>query len=334
MKRIAIVTILIGFSSLVSGQKTATEYFAKLADVPGSSCAMDDSAGGRFNDNLWAVTNELYDDIHARSEAEKEFAEAHRADAEATAMKNAGFEGMDVDKLKQMDTKHMSKEEKQDMADQMMQKYMNMSMDEVKNLKNYDTAGQRRWAQAYATEKMADQTADPGKLQADQLRNKKMFDLLQKQQNLTAIMNARWDKYTQQFDTLRKLADTARADLDRRQKPLYVRLESENLTESQREAIEDELYSQNLSFCQEYNPPYCKIISDYKLTLFETLIKADYDTLENVQHEILKYQMGAEDPLYKPGLYALSAVKEYASLLSTVFKYSVGTRNKSIVGSE
>jgi hypothetical protein len=220
------------------------------------------------------------------------------------------------------------------MADQMMQKYMNMSMEEVKKVKTYDTAGQRRWAQAYATERMADQTSDPSKMQADQLRNKANFDLMQKQQTLTAIMNARWDKYTQQFDTLQKLADTARADLDRRQKPMYKRLLEDNLTGEQREAIEDELYSQNLAYCQQYNPQYCKIIFDYKLTLFETLIKVEYDTLENVQHEILKYQMGVENPIYKPGLYALNAVKGYATLLATVFKYSVGKRNKSYIGSE
>jgi len=328
MKQIAIIILLIGFSFLAPGQKTAAEYFAKLPDIPGECCQMGDTARVRYEDNLRAVSNELSEDVNARSAAENEFMEAHREEAVTTSMKNAGFEGIDVEAMKKMDTKHMSKEQKEALAGQMMQKYMNMSMEEVKKLKTYDTAGQRRWAQAYATEKMADQTADPEKMQADQLRNKTMFDLLQKQQTLSAIMNARWDKYTQQFDTLRKLADTARADLDRRQKPMYEQLLNDDLTGEQREAIEDRLYSQNLTYCQEYNPQYCKIIFDYKLTLFETLIKAEYDTLENLQHEILKYQMGVENPLYKPGLYAISAVQGYASLLGTVFKYSVGRRIK------
>jgi hypothetical protein len=325
MKQIAIITLLIGFSCLVSGQKTATEYFAKLPDVPGNCCAMDDSARIWYTDNLREVSNEISEDVHARTKAIEEFMNAHRGDAEATAMKNAGFEGIDVEQLKKMDTKHMTKEQKAAMADQMMQKYMNMSMEEVKKVKTYDTAGQRRWAQAYATERMADQSADPEKLQADQLRNKTMFDLLQKQKDLNDKMNARWDKYRQMFDTLKKEADIARTDLDRQQKPLYEQLEKGDLADGQREAIEDQIYSQNLSFCQQYNPEHNKILSQYRTTLFEILMKADYDTLENVQHEILKYQMGVEDPMFKPGLYAIQAVQGYATLLGNVFIYSVGT---------
>jgi hypothetical protein len=328
MKQIAIIALLIGLSAFTMGQKTAMEYFAKLPDIPGNCCAMDDSSRVWYMDNLREVSNEISEDAHARTEALNEFMEAHRGEAEVNAMKNAGFEGMDVEKLKKMDTKHMSEEQKTAMADQLMQQYMNMSMEEVKKLKSYDTAGQRRWAQAYSTERMADQSADPEKLKKDQLRNKSMFDLQQKLKYLNDVMNARWDKYTQMFDTLKKEADTARADLDRRQRPLYAQLDSGDLDDSQREAILDQIYRQNFSHCQQYNPEYCKILFEYKTTLFKTLMKADYDTLENVQHESIKYQTGLDDPSYEPGLFAIQAVQRYATLLGTVFIYSVGNLNR------
>jgi hypothetical protein len=334
MKRIAVVILLVGLTCLVYGQKTASEYFAKLPDIPGNCCDMDDSARAWYTDHLREISNELYDDIHARTEAAEDYMNAHRAEAEATAVKNAGFEVSDVEAMKKMDGKHMTEEEKAAMADKMMQKYMNMSMEEVKNLKKMDTAGQRRWAQAYATEKMADQESDPEKMKADQLKNKSNFDLLQKQRDLTEVMKARSDKFQQMFDSLQKVADTARAVLDRMQRPLYAQLDSGDLDDGQREAIEDQLYREDLSYCQDFNPKYCKIIADYKLQLFQSLIHAEYDTLENVQHRIMFSQMGVGDPLYKPGLYAVQAVQGYATLLGTVFKFSVGRRNQPISTSD
>jgi len=323
MKRIAIIMLIIGFSALVSGQRAAMEYFASLPDIPGSPCTIDDTARVHYMDNLGVVTKELNEDVRNRTKAAEKFARDHQADAQATAMKNAGFEGMDVQKMKNMDTKHMSEAEKKAMIDQLMQQNMNMTYDEAMKLKSKskDTAYIKGWSKAYSTEQMAN--ADPEKLQADALKNKKMFDLLQKQKYLTDKMRAGWDKYTQMFDSLQKVADTARADLDRQLKPLYAELDGGNIDGDRREAIENQIYRQNMSFCQEYNPRYCKIMFDYKEHLFDVLIKYDYDTLENVQHEIQTYQMGVEDPLYKPGLYALQAVGGYASLLGTVFKYSV-----------
>jgi hypothetical protein len=323
MKQIAIITLLIGFSAFASGQQTAMQYFSQLPDIPGNPCTIDDSARVHYVDNLRAVTDVLNEDVHNRTKTAEKFVKDHRADAEATAMKNAGFEGMDVQKLKNLDTKHMSEAEKKAMIDQLMQQNMNMTYDEAMKLKSKskDTAYLKGWSKAYSTEQMAN--ADPEKLQADALKNKKMFDLQMNQKYLTDKMNAGWDKYSQMFDSLQKEADTARADLDRQLKPLYAELDSGNINGDRREAIEDQIYKQNMSFCQEYNPRYCKILFDYKEHLFDILLKCDYDTLENVQHEILNYQLGVEDPLYKPGLYALQAVGGYASLLGTVFKYSV-----------
>lgn len=177
------------------------------------------------------------------------------------------------------------------------------------------------WSKAYSTEQMAN--ADPEKLQADALKNKKMFDLLQKQKFLTDKMNAGWNKYFQMFDSLQKVTDIARADLDHQLKPLFEELESGDIDGDRREAIENQIYEENMNFCQAYNPRYCRIIYEYKQHLSEVLFKYDYDTLENVQHEILNFQLGVEVPNYKPGLYALEAVDGYASLLGTVFKFSV-----------
>ena len=162
-----------------------------------------------------------------------------------------------------------------------------------------------------------------------------MFDLLQKQKDLTDKMRAGWDKYYQMFDKLQKMADTARKDLDSLLKPLYAELDSGNISGDRREAIEDQIDRHNMEYCMEYNPRYCHIVFEYKKHLFDVLLKAEYDTLENVQNEVLEHQFGVDNPTYKPGLYALQAVKGYASLLGSVFKYSAGTRKRiRISGSE
>ncbi|NVO21081.1 MAG: hypothetical protein HXX13_15370 [Bacteroidetes bacterium] len=335
MKLIAVIILLIGFSYLVSGQKTASEYFGSLPDIPGTPCSISDTARAHYSAQLLLVSNELNEDIAQLLDEEESFVREHQANAEATAMKNAGFAGVDVQEMKKMDKKHMSEKEKQEMADQMMQKYMNISMDEVNNLKKLDTAGQRRWSQAYMSEKMADQEADPKKLQEANLRNKQNFDLQQRLKDLIDIKKAREDKYYQQFDTLQKVADTARADLDRLLKPLYAKLDSGDLQDGEREAIEDEIYQHNMSYCFAHNPPYCAVIDEIRQDLLEALIKAEYDTLENVQHRVLFSQLGVGNPNYKPRLYALQAVQSYARLLESVFKYSVGTRSKMTdVGAE
>jgi hypothetical protein len=329
------ITFLLGLSAIANGQETAMQYFAHLPDVPANICTIDDTARVHFEDNIDAVTDVLNPDIDARADAAEEFVKKHRADAEATAMKNAGFEGMDVQKMKNMDTKHMSEAQKKAMIDQLMQQNMNMTYDDAMKLKSKskDTAYMKGWSKAYSTERMAD--ADPDKLKADQLRNKTMFDLMQKQKYLNDKMMAGWDKYTQMFDTLGKEADTARADLDRRLKPLYAELDSGDIDGDRREAIEDQIDQYNMAYCMEFNPRYCQIVFEYKEHLFDILFKAEYDTLENVQNEILNHQLGVENPTYKPGLYALQSVKGYASLLGSVFKYSAGTRKRiRISGSE
>lgn len=335
MNRLVLITLLIGLTAIVSGQETAMQYFAHLPDVPATICSIDDTARVRFKDNIDVVTDVLNPDIDAREDAAEEFVKEHRADAEATAMKNAGFESIDVQKLKNMDTKHMSEAQKKAMIDQLMQQNMNMTYDEAIELKSKskDTAYMKGWSKAYSTERMAD--ADPQKLQADALKNKAMFDLLQKQKDLTDKMRAGWDKFYQLFDTLAKEADTARADLDRRLKPLYAELDSGDISGDRREAIEDQIDQQNMAYCMVFNPRYCQIVFEYKKHLFDVLFKAEYDTLENIQNEILNHQLGVENPTYKPALYALQAVNGYASLLRSVFKYSAGTRKRiRIAGSE
>jgi len=287
-------------------------------DLLSEPCTMKASKHSDFLKKVNDVDKILQMDIEARKRETDKFVKDHKKEAEDNVIKNAGITPAQAEQLK--NGKHMSKAEKDALVDQMMQQKANLSMDELKQLKTYDSAGQKRWVQSYATEQMAEQTADPKKIQSDQLNYKSMHDTVQAQMDLNAKMQAGWDKYEQLLDTLESKADTALSDLNKELKPLYDEMRN-GMGDDRIEQIMKQIHQKQTDYCQRFTPAYYEIIDEYKAHLTETL--PDYDRLEQLQDEILKEQTGIKDSMAKPGAYAVSAVKGYVALLLSAFKYQL-----------
>lgn len=351
MKLIVIVSIICFCTGSTWAQKTADMYFHQIPNPPSAPCEKSVLGNDDFTVKVNVLLSELKEDINQRHKKSAKFMKEHEDDARKNAVANSGLvltpEQM---KVMQQKNKHLTAEQKAQLADEVMQQNMNVSMAELKNLKNEDNKvdpkAAENWAKAYSTELEAQRDIDPEKAQADQIRNKALFDLQKELSDELEILNAGMGEFTERLTKLQEEADTSYSKLRMQTDPIkaYIDTITSQLSrekkqcqcEMKEKSIEvfeevnklmEKIQLLEYQYCLPLTPQYLDILEDYKLFIQREFGRCD--KIEALQEEMQFRQTGVRDPEFHPGLLAVESLRDYVVLLSNVFKYKISDNPSS-----
>lgn len=348
MRKVICYVFMMVLSVTVTAQKSVYNYLADIPNMPETPCERNDRAPANFKTDINKVIDELSKDIATRNKKAKDYIKAHEKEAKETAVKNSGLvltpEQM---KLMQQENKHMTQAQKDQMANQVMQQNMNVSLEELKKMKGDDgkvnPKAAENWAQAYSTEVAAEREMNPEKARATEIRNKQTNDLVTEMNDIQRRLYAGEDKYTQKLNKLQIEADSMYLILRMQTEPMHAEadtIQSQlardkaacncDLPEASKKVfarvnfLQEEIQTLEYMYCLPLTPKYLDIVKDYRAYI-ETIFN-DCNKAEELQAEINFRQTGVKDPEFKPGVMALQAVKQYAIMVSKVYKYKISDR--------
>jgi hypothetical protein len=345
MKSLLTFLIVFFIVSVAWSQKTAEQYFVVIPDLPASPC----ESGIEGHTDFMLKTNKLLDeikqDLNERHKKARQFMKRNEDAARRNALANSGMVLTPGQmQVMQQENKHLTKEQKKKLADEVMQQNMNISMQEIENLKkdkkHVDPASAENWTKSYSTELEAQREGNPEKFQADQIKNKEMFDIQKELDHEQKVLNGGLYEFTERLNKLQEEADTAHARLRLITGPKYAYVDTitsqlarekkkcgctmEDRSKQVYEEVNlilEQIYLQEYQYCLPLTPQYLEIMKDYKQYIFTQFERCN--RIENLQEEVQFRQTGVRDPEFKPGALAVESVKDYVVLLTGVFKYKI-----------
>ena len=352
MRRIGSIVILYIFIGSAWAQKTADQYFHQIPNLPSAPCEKTVLGDNDFSVKVNVLLSELKEDINQRHKKSAKYMKEHEDEARKNAVANSGLvltpEQM---KLMQQKNKHLSADKKAQLADEVMQQNMNVSMAELQNLKNedkrVDPKAAENWAKAYSTELEAQRDIDPEKAQADQIRSKATFDLQKELNGELEILNAGMGEFTErllklqeeadssysklrlQTDPIKAYIDTITSQLSREKKQCQCEMKEKSIEVFEEvNMLMEKIQLLEYQYCLPLTPQYLDILEDYKLFIQREFSRCD--KIESFQEEIQFRQTGVRDPEFHPGLLAVESLKDYVVLLSNVYKYKISDKPSTI----
>lgn len=346
MKTSLVISLLCCLVYFAEAQIMPETFFGMLPDPPGGICNPpegDDPARTFFISTIEEINRQLTEEIKRRRDIVEKKYEDDEDKMKENAMARTGIspelmqQMMALEKQSKGATGEQAKaykEQKKALAGQMMEQSMNMSMDEIENLKKLDKEGKKAWGEAYATEKKAEVMADPKAYQDKNAALMKDVKLVQKQQHLADSLGSQATKYMRQFAEL----DTSRQSQDLL---TQIKQEEVKLNEMYKEgsgnnnqAIASQISkirSMEINYCNMQTPKYLAILSNYKVFLHTSL--DDYYRLEKITNQVTAQQTGINfQP--EPGLMGLEQIKAYLQKLSSVYQYRRIRPAASNIGAE
>jgi hypothetical protein len=321
-------------------------FFGILPDPPGAICNPpegDDPARTSFISKIEEINRQLTDEILRRREKMEDNMDRNEDKMKQNAMERTGVSPELMQQMMALEKQSKGatgeqpkayKEQKKALAGQMMEQSMNISMEEIENLKKMDKEGKKAWGEAYATEKKAEVMADPKAYQDKNAALMKDVKQVQKQQHLADSLGSQATKYMRQFAEL----DTSRQSQD-----LLTQIKQEEIklnemykegSDNNNEAIASQISkirSMEINYCNMQTPRYLEILSNYKVFLHASM--DDYYRLEKMTNQITAQQTGI-DLKPEPGLLGLEQLKAYVQKLSNVYQYRRIRPAASNIGAE
>lgn len=307
-------------------------FIGKWPLIPGNACSEDTNGKGLFASEVSEVIKELNKEMSRRHEETEAKVEASKSKMHENALKKTGISPELTQKMMalQEKRKNATSKEQRDaidiqmkaLTDQMMQESMNMSMEEIQNMKTMDKAGKTAWATAYSTEKKAEVMAEPEKYQEQNAKNLNDYNLVKEQKRLSDSLGAQQQKYNRQFMDVEN--DSTGKAILRNIKEMEVKLDTlytmENCNcEDQKKSLMYSIREQRKSYCNLLSPRYIKILSQY-----ETFTKASIlplYRLEKLNSQVMTMQTGVDLKL-EPGELGLAQIHSYLSALLNYDKYN------------
>ena len=322
MKKI-FITALCLFSVQIFAQ-TGESFYAQLPDLPSGICLVDTASRGYFNRQLSRVSNQLNEVILKKKKEVQKEADNLKPEMEKKLAQEYGLSEADVQRLKD---KKLSKEEKKKIADKMMQKKANISMEEIERLKKMSKEGKEAWAEAYGTEIMTNmasgdsvKTEEQIKMEKELETNSKLNELVKEQKIILDKIHAVNKRYDNRLIELRKEDSIQTVILEAQCEPLRKQLANYPTKEEQK-SIYQLIAGFHLAYCNKLTPMNIEMIAEAKNSVGPLL--PDYDRLEKINTEINKIMFGAKDGLNSPGLLQLGAVEGLATIMAGAYKYTI-----------
>ena len=280
--------------------------------------------------------------------------------------------GLTPDQVAKLQAGHgVSAAEKREIADQMLQQKMNVSLDELKNLKNMDPAARRAWAQAYTAEAMADaqakvqgqSSAERNAALTDQARLVKLGTIAREQKALfektTALRQGLTEKMRDLDDEAQKVEAKDIAPIDRRLEACREEIQKESArlselgsangndtAEAKRESIRARISellkkSQGIELerddalrqlCAAFTPRYGDLLRQY--LSWARGAQDGYVQYEELENERFKLQTNAAGNklIVATGSMGLEEAKACVDLLRSAYKYARQDANRPLDG--
>ncbi len=344
MKRLLFCSLLLGASPAFAAPGTGISFLARLPGPPTSACELK----GEGREAYLKAIRDVQQDIDAALAERRKAQDAHVKQNEARwkqvlgdqAIKQAGL--TDAQAARVRSGQRMTREEKQQLADQVLQQRTNISLAEARNLKNMTPEARKAWAQAYAAEAMAVQQAKPPEEKAadqkEQDRLMRLAKLTQEQQDFLKRNNAEADVVRQKMIKLDQDAQDAYA---LKIKPIEDNLARTREEASQAEKAEEHERSKALydqceeieqqrtdalkQYCQDFTPAYCELVAKY--VAWAKRAQDGFVRYEEMENEKFKLQVNSPDAvlLESTGTLGIQEADSAAKLLASVFKYRLFT---------
>jgi hypothetical protein len=317
MKKIILALTIFGFTSFASAQTTPESYLDAIPALPKSGCHLKNSEKRNYLTTVNELIGKMDKDIQQRKKEAKVYAEANRDKMAANVMTQAGYTGTIPPK-----TGKMTKEERKALADQMLREQYGTSLEEVQKLKKSSKEEKTAWAMSQGANAAAAAQADPQRYQNARQQARNSYDLQGEQKELWEKINARNAELKLKREVLDQEAAAAKTkEID----PLQHKYSSlgglvvSKIQEARIDQASKELKDAQNRYCATYSPRYLAIANEY-LSMVKTTL-ADYYRLEEI---IAKVQMGQDKPSSaNSGLMGTQAVRDYAALLTNIFKYDL-----------
>ena len=143
MKKLLFVIIIMLCGRLAGAQTTAEAFLKKAPSLPKDSCNISRADMESFVQQVKALVEETDEEITRLNQEIDKGGTTNEERAKETALKQMsqqyGMSEEDIAKMK--NAKNLSAADKQALANNMMMKQANMTMDEAKNLSKLDDAG-------------------------------------------------------------------------------------------------------------------------------------------------------------------------------------------------
>jgi hypothetical protein len=321
----------------VNAQVSPEAFMGMLPPVPGNICSDENKQEkDEFIVKLGEISESLQNELDRRSENQDADSDANEQMLISNTVKKSGISPELIQQLLALEQqsegatgeeKEAYEAKKRAITDQMIQQSKNISVAELDNLKDTDSAGQRAWATGYAVEAQAEVNADPQKYKDQNAKEMQKYKLQQQYKHLLDSLNAQQNKYIKKF---------AEIDEDEEGKKLLTSIEGirEKIADLYDEtgkigttpdrqilvALRSEMYIAKVNYCNVQTPKYISVLDEYK-SFIQSSMPAYY-RLEKLLGEVMKMQTGV-DNTPEPGQFGLGNVSSYMKRLLEAYKYNL-----------
>jgi len=324
MKTLLFVIILLLGGSLVSAQITSEALLKKAPSLPKDSCNISRAEMENFVRQVNALIEETDNEITRLNQEIDKAGSTNEERAKETALKQMsqqyGMSEEDIAKMK--NAKSLSAADKQALANNMMMKQANMTMDEAKNLSKLDDAGKKAYAEALATEKMAEVQANPNP-QPVNSTGKNMQALIAEQQTLTGKISANSQKIGNLYAVIDN--DPSGKEMLRKIDEWHNKLMSMTGIDygqgKQMDSLSALIMNEQIKYCNKFTPKYRAALRQHQAIVRASI--PDYRQLGTVTNEMIKLQYGLVLAPENAELSGIQAVSGYLGKLRDAFKYNL-----------
>jgi len=327
MKNLIVTLLCLCLSSMLSAQTTAAEYMKQVPELPDSICFCDQQVLSAFSESLGQLKETISTDAEDRNRQIEEYMQSHEGDMKANMAKNSGMTDEEIKKLES--GKDMTDDEKEAMANRIMQQKANVSLDEMKNVGNLSKEGQQAWAQGYSTEQMAMSQVNPQSTSPTNLDPKSMNELIEVSNALRTKLTTMENDLRRKYNAIEQEADSEKIAMDKELKPLFDGFRGLNTGESNYSKASDDRYNalvkkisdRQKQYCPKYTPRMLAFIKEAKATIPKYF--ADYDQQEVLGIQLAAAQTGTKIEPKITGVYSIQAVNFYLDFFTDVFKFRI-----------
>jgi len=325
MRKSVFILIALGIASMTSAQTVFDSYMKRVPALPRDSCNISKAGVESLVQQCSIISEELSSYIEEIRRKSDEYAEENRGTMENNAMKQVqqqyGMSEEDINKLK--NSKNMTDAEKKALADKMVMQQTNMSMEEIQNMSKMSDAGKKAYAEAYATEAMANAQADPKKYAPDE-KARSLFNLSNEQKTLNQKITGGMQKTENMYAAIENDPEgkIMRDNMEKWHEKLMLMMGEVSASEEKiMDNLSDQIKNEEIKYCNKFTPKYRAVLKQELATLKSSV--PDCNRLDKVTQELFKLQTGVDALPEGLEMSSLGLLGAYLDHLKNAYKYKL-----------
>ncbi len=297
----------------VGGAKTFDAFRPLVPPLP-ALCGLGDGAKEEYRSRVNELLGRLDEEAQALQPTEQD------ADAtEQAALARTGLSAQDIARLEQAESSGTSKADRKkvqlEMAMKMLQAQQGMTPEDLARAKN--AATREAWGKERAEKITAEAEADPVKVQAQERKAGAAGAAIQEQKDLRQRIDGRWKEVAELSGALERDAQQYRTTvLD----PLWSKVTASIGTSKVGDSVE-QLRRKRQEYCRRFAPRYQRFYEKALSVIDES--RQDYARLQQADARVYTTQTGTGQAAGKPGVYEVTALRDYVRTLLDVWRYDV-----------